>query len=186
MTKSFQLPDFLKNLPNQLTLARIAAIPVLVLLYPLQVQFLNFFCAILFAAAALTDFFDGYVARKYGTQSRLGAIIDPIADKLLVTATIVLLASAGKMAAFIAALLLCREVAVNGFRLIAQEYQFSIEVSNMGKWKTAIQDLALFCLLLDTIDTHRIGLIGILVALGLSYYSAYEYGKELFEKIKER
>lgn len=186
MANRFSVPDFVKTLPNKLTIGRIAIIPVLLILYPLDIQFFNIFCAILFAIAALTDFADGYIARRYNTESRLGAILDPLADKILVTATIVLLTNAGNLPAFLAALLLCREVAVTGMRLVAMEHSFTIQVNQFGKLKTAAQDLGIFFLLLKTPEFHTIGMIAIWVALGLSYYSAYQYWKELWQTAKHQ
>lgn len=186
MASSFHVPDFMKNLPNKLTIGRIAIIPLLLILFPLDIQFLNIFCAVLFAIAAATDFADGYIARRYNTESRLGAILDPIADKILVTATVVLLTNAGNLPAFLAALLLCREVAVTGMRLVAVEHNFTIQVNQFGKLKTAVQDLGIFCLLIKTPEFHSVGMVAIWVALGLSYYSAFQYWKELWETAKHQ
>lgn len=186
MVSRMRVPGYIATLPNKLTIARMAVIPVLLLLYPLDLQFLNIFCAIVFAVAAATDFFDGYIARRYNTESRLGAILDPIADKILITAAIVLLTNAGHLPAFLAALLLCREVAVTGFRLIALEHHFSIEVSQLGKLKTAAQDLGIFCLMVATPDFHTVGMVATWVALALSYFSAYQYWKELWTHAKTR
>ena len=80
---------FLKGLPNKLTIARIVAIPVLMLLYPIDLIFFRLLCAVIFLAAASTDFFDGYIARRYRAVTSLGKLLDPVADKLLMTATLI-------------------------------------------------------------------------------------------------
>lgn len=177
--------NWFKLLPNKLTLARIAAIPVLVALYPFNVTFLNVFCAIVFGAAAATDFFDGYLARKHGTTSSLGATLDPIADKLLVTAALILLTNAARLPAFMVAFLLCRDIAVNGLRLMAAEQGLTvISVNQFGKVKTAVLDVAIFCLLIDQGSLHVVGILAIWVALGLSYYSAYLYWDTFWKSAK--
>ena len=96
--------QWLKNLPNKLTIGRILVIPVLLVGYPLT-EALHLPCAILFALAAVTDLLDGYLARKYGNVTPLGALLDPIADKMLIAATLVLLANAGAIPALLAGLL---------------------------------------------------------------------------------
>jgi CDP-diacylglycerol--glycerol-3-phosphate 3-phosphatidyltransferase len=182
MTNANDLRNWLKSLPNKLTLARIAVIPVLVLLYPFNVSFINFFCAVVFAAAAMTDFFDGYLARKYGTTSRLGAILDPIADKLLTTAALILLTNSGRLPAIMVTLLLCRDIAVNGLRLMAAEQTMAVPVSNLGKVKSAVLDLAIFCLMFDYGNLRTGGIVAIWISLVLSYYSGYLYWHEFWKK----
>lgn len=175
-----------KTLPNKLTAARIAVIPILLLVYPLthEMVFFRFFCAGLFTLAALTDFFDGYLARKYGNVSKIGALLDPIADKILVAATIVILAGAGYMPIFIGGILLCREVAISGLRMAATELRFSIDVSDWGKFKTVAQDVAFFCLMVHTQALQPIGIAALWIALGLSLYSAYRYVQSFWEQGK--
>ena len=114
MTKLTATADFLKHLPNKLTLLRIAAIPLLLIVYPFSPKKLNVFCALLFAFAALTDLLDGYFARKYQNVTPLGALLDPIADKMLMASSLVLLASEGVIWALMAGLLISRDLAKIG------------------------------------------------------------------------
>ena len=172
---------WLLELPNKLTIGRIAAIPLLLALYPWNIGFLNVFCAALFAVAAITDFFDGYLARKYNNTTRMGSILDPIADKLLITAAIILLTNSQIIPAWMAGLFLCREVAVSGARIAAAERGFSIEVSQLGKWKTAFQDVAIFVLMLNMPEYRLWGITLAWIALGLSYFSAYRYWQGFWE-----
>jgi len=187
-----QSTAWLKSLPNKLTLGRIAVIPLLLLLYPIGFSKLNVFCAVLFAAAAITDYFDGYLARKYGNVTPLGSLLDPIADKMLVAAALVLLAGAGVIHPFLAALLIGRDIAVNGIRLLAMEQGFTIAVSEFGKWKTAVMSVAIGCLLVNQPAGEElfgwpwrvVGMISLWISVGLSLYSAYLYGAAYLEKAK--
>lgn len=178
----------LKTLPNKLTLARVALIPILLLIYPLAYEFVfvRFFCAGLFFLAAVTDFFDGYLARKYGNVTPLGSLLDPVADKMLVASMIVILAYAGYLPAFLGGLLICREVAVSGLRLAACHQGLQIEVDSFGKIKTAVQMLAFLCLTIHVEPLIDIGLVSVWIALGLSYYSAYLYWSIFWSKSKSQ
>ena len=170
-----KFPNIFASLPNKLTLGRVAAIPFLLLLYPFNVSFINIFCAVVFALAALTDFFDGYLARRFNMETRVGAALDHIADKLLVTSALILLTNAQQLPAFLAALLICREIGVAGIRLSAKEQNINIDVNSYGKIKTALQDIAIFCLLTVQPSLREIGMVLIWISLFVSYYSGYQY-----------
>ncbi|MGE0173158.1 MAG: CDP-diacylglycerol--glycerol-3-phosphate 3-phosphatidyltransferase [Oligoflexales bacterium] len=172
----------IRNIPNKLTLVRIAVIPLLMICYPLDIQFFDIFSAILFAIGAVTDFFDGYFARKYNSVSKLGKVLDPVADKLLTTAVIVLLSNRGNLPTFLAILFLCREIAISGIRLAAKEEGFSIDVTDLGKLKTAILDLSLFCLFINVGSFHGVGMVTAWIALLVSYFSAYQYVHDFWKK----
>ena len=180
-----KIPNILTSLPNKLTLGRVAAIPVLLLLYPFNVSFINVFCACVFAIAALTDFFDGYLARRYKMETRVGAALDHIADKLLATAALVLLTNAQQLPALLAGLLICREIGVAGIRLSAKEQNFDIDVNSYGKIKTAVQDFAIFCLLTTLPSLHEIGMALIWISLIIAYFSAYQYWARFWEMQQE-
>ena len=126
---------WLKELPNKLTLGRIAVIPVLLVLYPIDISGMNFFCAGLFALASITDFFDGYIARKYNSETAMGALLDPIADKMLIAACLLLLAYDRTIYPIMAGLIICRDIAINGIRLVSLKNNYEIKVSDIGKWK---------------------------------------------------
>lgn len=185
----FKPAKWLTSLPNRLTLARIAATPVILLLYPLDFFALDVFCALLFIAAAVTDWLDGYLARKYQSVTPLGALLDPIADKLLIAAALVVLVASGKIPAFLAGLMICRDLGVSGLRLMALEKNLMIDVSEFGKWKTGLQDVGIVCLMINRtvlqLPLRTIGMVSMWVALVLSLYSAYAYGKSFWQNSKD-
>jgi len=167
------------GLPNKLTMARILAIPLLMMLYPWDYFFVDIICAVLFAAAAITDFLDGYIARKYNLVSAFGELIDPIADKMLVASALILLASRGVLPSWMAILLISREFAVSGIRLVSLKDGFNIPVDALGKYKTIMQDVGIVCLIVNRsvfdLSMYVVGMISLWIALGLSLYSAYFY-----------
>ncbi len=181
-----EVKTWLKNLPNKLTFFRILVIPFLCVLYPWDVKILNVLCAVIFALGALTDFFDGYLARKMNSVSKIGEILDPISDKLLVGAATVVLVGGGVLSAWIAVLILSRETAVSGLRLAAAEQGFSIKVSNLGKIKTLLQDLALTLLLVRHPDIENIGMMILWVSIGVSYISGFEYWGKFWERNRDQ
>ncbi len=167
------------SVPNNLTLLRILCVPLLLVVFPLDHYITDLICALLFSLAALTDFFDGFFARRFNTTSKLGEVLDPIADKLLAVAMLLLLCSAGRVPALLGGLLVVREVAVCGLRNVASERGLQLPVENLGKWKTAVLWVAIFCLIIDKtvlgVPLRVIGMGGIWVALLLSWWSAYRY-----------
>lgn len=141
----------LTDLPNLLTLARIAAIPLLVAFAAQHTGWGDGLAAILFALAAATDWLDGYLARRRRLLSEFGRMLDPIADKLLVTASLVLLAGSGTLSRpglYAALLILLREILVSGLREYLAGRAIGLPVTRLAKWKTAAQMVALFLLLL--------------------------------------
>lgn len=134
------------SLPMVLTFARIAAIPLLVVLFQFDGDGWRYFACALYTAAAVTDYLDGYLARAWKQQSKLGRIFDPIADKLLVASTILLLVASQRVSGIdvLAALvILCREVLVSGLREFLAELRAKLPVSRLAKWKTGMQMTAL-------------------------------------------
>jgi CDP-diacylglycerol--glycerol-3-phosphate 3-phosphatidyltransferase len=176
---------WLSHLPNQLTLARILAIPFLLFVYPIGFQLTNVISALVFGVAGITDILDGYFARKYNQESRLGALLDPVADKMLSGASLILLADSQALPAWICGFLLCRDIAVTGMRMLALEEGYNIKVSAFGKIKTIVQDVAIFCLMVgqDMFDIpfRLTGIISIWIALAISLYSGYLYFEEFLD-----
>jgi len=183
-----ELSRWLKGWPNKLTFIRILSIPLLILLFPLDFSFVRILNALIFLGAALTDFFDGYLARRSGQDSIEGALLDPIADKMLIVAGLVLLVAANQLYAWVAILLICREIAVSGIRLLALEKNIHIEVNFLGKAKTTSQVLTIFCLLMYNTGLdfpyRTIGMLSVWVTLFLSLYSGYQYSKEFWDKLR--
>ena len=143
--------SFATSLPNVLTYARSAAVPLLVAcLYFLEGDAARWSAFVLFVAAALTDWLDGYLARAWAQQSTLGRMLDPIADKLIVGATLLMLVYDHTISGFYiwaAVIILCREILVSGLREFLAELNVKVHVSHLAKWKTALQMIALAVLL---------------------------------------
>ncbi|MEZ5076170.1 MAG: CDP-diacylglycerol--glycerol-3-phosphate 3-phosphatidyltransferase [Solirubrobacterales bacterium] len=135
------------NLPNALTLLRILAVPVVVVALLDETPNGDILAAAVFALAAATDGLDGYLARSRGSITTFGKLMDPLADKLLVTAALVSLVSLGRLAAWVAMVIIAREVAVTILRTIAAERGLVISASWLGKAKTVLQIAAVIALI---------------------------------------
>ena len=132
------------NLPNLLTFARIAMIPPVVVLLLQDTPRTDLIAGVLFGLAAATDWLDGFLARRMGLESLLGRLLDPLADKLIVMASLVIAAQLGRIPGWFVVLLLSRELAITGLRSIASQEGLIIAVDETGKWKTALQLLGIF------------------------------------------
>lgn len=171
------------TLPNQLTLARIAIIPPILLLLAVDSGWSSWIALILFAAAGVTDWLDGYLARRDGHVTAFGKLLDPIADKLLVASVILLLVFAGHINGWTiipAIIILMREVAVSGLREFLAQVQVSVPVSKLAKWKTALQMVVLGFLIVgshapDAWGVPIIGAIGLWIAALLTLYTGWDY-----------
>jgi CDP-diacylglycerol--glycerol-3-phosphate 3-phosphatidyltransferase/cardiolipin synthase len=172
------------TLPNILTLSRILAVPLLVaLLWPVGGWFDYALAFALYCLMGLTDYFDGYVARARGAVSRLGIFLDPIADKIMVAAVILMLVFIRTIPGVhvVAALvILLREIAVSGLREFLASLQVSVPVSQLAKWKTAFQLVALGALILGGALphwpwVHTIGLASLWAAAILTLLTGWDY-----------
>jgi cardiolipin synthase (CMP-forming) len=136
----------LLSTPNLLTLSRILAVPIVVATFYVDGDYARWFACALFTAAAVTDWLDGHMARRWAQQSEIGRFLDPIADKLLVAATLFMLTTMGRLSAaavFPALVILCREILVSGLREYLAGLRVGLPVSKLAKWKTAIQMTAI-------------------------------------------
>jgi CDP-diacylglycerol--glycerol-3-phosphate 3-phosphatidyltransferase len=167
------------NLPNAITLLRIGILPVLFLILLEPGEAMSRAIAILFILAALTDLLDGYVARRYNIVTRMGKLLDPIADKIIMSAALVLLIPVGRAPAWIVALMVMRDFAVDGLRSMAAAEGHVIEASRLGKYKTVCQIIAVSALIIHYpiygIDASSIGTAFLYVALALSLWSGFDY-----------
>jgi len=167
------------NLPNAITMLRVTVIPALFLLLLPPDQTLSLFIAILFILAALTDLLDGYVARRYGITTKIGKLLDPMADKIIVSTAMVLLIPIGRIPAWIVAIIVIRDLAVDGIRSIASVSGRVIGASSLGKRKTLCQIVAVSALIIHYpllgIDAHAVGMAILYLALALSIVSAADY-----------
>lgn len=187
------------NIPNSLTFTRIALIPVFVVIFYLPYSWASIAAALVFSLAAITDFLDGYMARRLGESSAFGAFLDPVADKLMVAVALILLLDKnpttfdGVWLALPAAIIIGREITISALREWMAEIGAStkVAVSSMGKWKTAAQLTALIMLLwkqplFGVIPIVEIGFISLYIAAVLTFWSMLLYLKaawpELFPK----
>jgi cardiolipin synthase len=176
----------LSSLPNLLTLSRIFAVPLLVALLWAPNVAATLAAFVVFSVAGATDYLDGYLARARGTVSKLGIFLDPVADKIMVAATIVMLVHLGAihgLAVIPALVILLREITVSGLREFLAGLQVSLPVSALAKWKTAVQMIALGALILGVatpaiapwLPAPAVGLLGLWLAAGLTVITGYDY-----------
>ncbi|MDR0499314.1 MAG: CDP-diacylglycerol--glycerol-3-phosphate 3-phosphatidyltransferase [Holophagales bacterium] len=135
------------NLPNTLTVIRILLVPVLVVVLMTRVSYHDIIGSVVFWVACITDFYDGYLARKRCQVTVLGKLLDPLADKLLISGALLSLIELGLTPAWMAFIILAREMAVTGLRGLASEEGITIAADWMGKWKFGAQVAAISCLL---------------------------------------
>ena len=173
------------SLPNLLTYARLAAVPLIAMvLFFLEGETRNWLALSIFVFASITDFLDGYVARLWGQQSPLGRMLDPIADKLLVGATLLMLVSDQTLSGWslwAALIILSREILVSGLREFLAELNVMVAVSRLAKWKTGVQMVALGFLLAgeagDAVVGYAtsVGLVMLWIAAILTIYTGFDY-----------
>jgi CDP-diacylglycerol--glycerol-3-phosphate 3-phosphatidyltransferase/cardiolipin synthase len=183
------------SLPNLLTYGRVAAAPVVAaLMFWPEVDAFRWAALGLFAAAAITDFFDGYLARAWSQQSAMGRMLDPIADKLLVAACLLMLVASGDIAGWsrwAAIVILCREILVSGMREFLAELRVGLPVSAVAKWKTTLQLLALGFLIAGKAGekvlpgTGVIGLTLLWLAALLTLYTGWDYMKAGLKHVED-
>ncbi|MGB3502156.1 MAG: CDP-diacylglycerol--glycerol-3-phosphate 3-phosphatidyltransferase [Mesorhizobium sp.] len=179
------------NIPNLLTYARIIAVPLIVLCFFLEGRlessdFARWCALFLFAAASVTDYLDGYLARIWQQTSNIGRMLDPIADKLLVATCLMLLAAdpvetIHGWSLWAAIVILCREILVSGLREYLASLKVSIPVTRLAKWKTAVQMFAIGFLLAGPAGdkilpyTTQIGVVLLWIAAIITLYTGYDY-----------
>lgn len=179
------------NTPNKITLSRIFLIPIFILLLSIPFEWgewdignttlpiSHFAAGLLFIFASATDWVDGYYARKYNLVTNLGKFLDPLADKLLVASALILLVELGLAPAWVVILIISREFAVTGLRLVAAGEGIVLAASSMGKLKTVTQIVAIVALLLHNFPLSYVGfpfaLIMLYIALFFTVLSGYDY-----------
>jgi len=171
------------NIPTILTLLRIASIPVIMIVFYLPIEDARLWCSLIFIVASLTDWFDGFLARKLNLQTAFGEFLDPVADKLMVVTLLVLIVQADPAIyiAVPAAIIIGREVTVASLReWMAELGQRSVmKVSWLGKCKTSFQMLAILCLLFNAdfyeVPIRTVGIASIYIAAVLTLWSMWQY-----------
>jgi len=175
----------LLTLPNILTGFRFALIPVLIILFVIEQSMrVELTCFIVFTVAAITDFIDGWVARKYNIETVLGKLMDPLADKVLVSTALIMLIPLGKIAAWVSLILISREIIVTGLRGLAATTGQVVAAGSMGKIKSNFQYFGLGFLIfplgvLPVPFQHEIGTVLLYISLFLSLWSGFVYGYNL-------
>lgn len=174
------------NPPTILTLLRIVTIPVVViLLYTAEGKEIPFNRSVitfaLFVAATITDLFDGYLARRYQMVTALGKLLDPLADKLLVCAAMIMLISPHRVPAWMVAIVVAREIGVTALRGVASTEGLVIAASSLGKWKTLLLNIGVAALILHYpvpvlgLDAHLFGMVFLMGGIILTAWSGIDY-----------
>ena len=177
------------NLPNILTLMRIAIIPLLAVLLMSPSRSAGFWAAALFAIASITDWLDGYLARRMGIVTVFGKFLDPIADKLIVMAALIMILPFNRVPAWMVLVILGREIIITGLRGIASSEGIVIQASDLGKYKTIFQIVAILGLVLHynynwffgishvllTVNMHNISMFFLWIATILTIWSGVDY-----------
>lgn len=174
------------NLPNSLSIIRIGTAPVLVVLLLSPGKTLSVVSAIIFTLVCITDWLDGYLARKRGIITSLGKFLDPLADKILITTAFIMLIPLGRVPAWMVALMISREIAVTGLRAIASNAGVLISASRLGKFKTISQIVCLVPLMIHYtffgLDFHLAGMALLVIAFVLTMWSGVDYFLNFFRR----
>jgi CDP-diacylglycerol--glycerol-3-phosphate 3-phosphatidyltransferase len=182
------------NLPNLLTLGRVAAIPVVVVLMFSDSRISGMWAASIFGIAAVTDFVDGWLARKWGVVTVLGKFLDPLADKLIVMAALIMLIPLDRVPAWAVFMILAREMIITALRSIASAEGIVIDASELGKYKTIYQMVAIPGLMLHydfywffglewsflQVNMHNFGTFFFCIAFTLTLWSGFDYMRKFF------
>lgn len=175
------------NLANNLTLFRIVIVPILIVIFLYSTSKNScLIAATLFALAAFTDWLDGYIARRQNLITSLGKFLDPLADKILVSVTLIMLLSLNRVSAWMVAIIIAREVAVTSLRIAVSHEGIIIEPSKLAKYKTAFQLAAVEGLLIHytyfNINFHLVGMILLWIALIITLWSGLIYFVKFFDQ----
>jgi CDP-diacylglycerol--glycerol-3-phosphate 3-phosphatidyltransferase len=186
------------NIPNIITFCRIIVTPVLfILLLHSPGKIMSFCAAVIFVLASITDFLDGYLARRMNQVTSLGKFLDPLADKLLVGVALIMMIPLGRVPPWVVALIVGREILVTSLRVVAIREGMTIEATRMAKNKTAFQIVAVVGLLIHyeyklgwgflrfSVDFHIIGLIVLYIALFITIWTGADYFYKFFRKISK-
>jgi len=175
----------LTTIPNLITMFRIAVIPLVLLFIDNASPMRSFIATLIYTLAAVSDFFDGYLARKWGQISVLGRFLDPLADKLIVMATLVWMVERERAPAWLVVVLLARELAITGLRGLASTEGLIVHVIESAKYKTAFQLVGVLCLIIHfdytmagtpwTVNFNKVGLWVLYLSLVFSLHSAAQY-----------
>lgn len=168
-----------KHIPNLLTYSRIAFVPFIIWFIYLDTTESGIIACALFILASITDYYDGYFARKWGIVSNMGKFMDPVADKVLVSSTLIMLIPTDRLTTVMVIILVARDSIIDGLRSVAATQNVIISAAKMGKWKTATQMVAIPCILFNYpifgLPIYQIGYWTLWVSVALSVLSGYHY-----------
>lgn len=176
------------NIPNLITTGRFVLTPVVVLLLLTDAFWAGFLVMICIILAGISDIIDGYLARKWGSESDLGKLIDPLADKILIISALTMMIGLGRVHPILVVILVSREIFITGIRGVASSKNLIISAAASGKYKTTFQLIAVGALALHRpvwgLDAHLVGLIFLYLSIGFSLYSAVGYTLLFFKELK--
>ena len=177
------------NLPNSLTLFRVACIPVLVFLLFFPNKPTSFLAALVFGLASISDLLDGFLARRQQLVTNFGKFLDPLADKLVVSAALIMLIPLGRAPAWMVVVIVGRELAITGLRSMALSEGKVISADELGKKKMVFQIVAILGLLLHYqyfgINFHAIGMFFLWLAVALTLWSGFNYFRRFWDVLEE-
>lgn len=177
--------------PNRLTLLRMLAVPGVVYFLTWRTLQGDIAACVLFSLAAITDWFDGYLARAYQAVTIYGKLMDPLADKFIVVATLIMLQHLGRIDPYVVIVLICREMGITSLRALASAEGVIIQAGSGGKWKAALQMIGIPFLIVDirlfsVVDSRMIGIVLIYISIFLSLTSALTYVIDFFRGLREK
>ena len=177
------------NLPNTLSLFRIGCIPLLVILLFFSHKTTSFFAALVFALASISDLLDGFVARRQQLVTTFGQFLDPLADKLIVSAALIMLIRLGRVPAWMVVVIIGRELAIMGLRSVAVSEGKVISADNLGKQKMVFQTVAVLGLLLHYeyygVNFHAVGMFFLWLAVIITLWSGFNYFRNFWHVLEE-
>ncbi|MFW9604018.1 MAG: CDP-diacylglycerol--glycerol-3-phosphate 3-phosphatidyltransferase [Trichlorobacter sp.] len=185
------------NLPNIVTLLRVACVPLFVMFMLSPGRPEGFWAAVIFAFASATDWVDGYLARKTGTVTVFGKFLDPVADKLIVTAALIMMIPFGRVPAWMVLVVIARDIVIGGLRSVASSEGIVIDASDLGKLKTIFQLVALIGLILHydyhwffgydhpllSVNMHNAGMVFFWVSFIMTVWSGIDYTRRFIKVI---
>ena len=178
--------------PNRLTILRMLAVPLVVYFLSWRTFHGDVTACVVFSLAAITDWFDGYLARAYKAVTIFGKLMDPLADKFLVVSTLIMLQQLGRIHPYLVMVLICREMGVTSLRALASAEGVIIAAGTGGKWKAALQMVAIpflivnFDLLAGILSSDNVGTALMYVSVALSLSSALTYVVDFFRGLREK
>jgi len=184
------------NIPNLITIIRIIVAPIIVIVLLITPSRMLSLCsALIFMLASVTDFLDGYIARKMNRVTNLGKFLDPLADKLLVGTALIMMIHLDRVPPWIVALIVGREIFITGIRVVAIKENILIETSRPAKYKTALQIIAVVCLMIHyeycfkfygvemSVNFHSVGMVLLIAALVITLWTGAAYTYHFLKKI---